>query len=251
MARSIALTVPLGRTSSNEMKTLVGSGNEFACCEPRWWVIDVDVRGDVLDTTIGRPSTPTNPTALPPRIPAHLEIGYAIEQGDGPSNAINRVRLIDAIPGRYIVFANNVTVHLLTPATGAVLIPTQGSSIIASVPYPVATSVMFAWVEIGLAPVVGECVRGVTGNVRGQYTWRAFISSGTAAASTEVLAPPNATKVQVWDSIPWEFRRPTVGAIPVTAGVSAQLFVPNALAIGPSAPVLADRDTMVVWEVLL
>src|SRR5690606_34093396 len=110
-----------------------------------------------------------------PRSPLHVSIEY---DARGPVEGWNGQRVIDAIPGRYLIFASNVTVNVLAPANASLFNVDSPS-----VPKIRAIETLVAVVSGGLAPAGCDGrAPAEGGSMDASFTARVGLGGGGAAS---------------------------------------------------------------------
>lgn len=245
MARNVAILATMPSTTELGRKIpLLTSAEYGGVAGQRWWILDLDVRADYQDTTRGGYQTPdrSGVASFPPRCPLHVSIEY---DARGPVQGWAGVRVIDAVPGRYLIFAANVTVNVLAPASSTLInLDVPGDPKIRGV------DTLVAVVSGGLGPAGcdGRAPAG-GGSMDASFTARVGLGGGAAVA---VRVPAGARSLQIFDSAesPWDWTEPTIGRIGTTGGHSDVVAVPTCLSVAPTDLVTA-REAACVFGVHL
>lgn len=229
MGRSVALLAlpPPTRTVLVGGEPLLSSAEwcSGAARGRRWWILDIDARGNYVDTTSPSFRTPDSLANYPSRAPIHLRVKYTVLT---PTESYKRERVIDAVAGRYLLFGSTVDVEIVYPSPDVALfdvdkptaVPTRlrsDATLIAAVYGGLAP----AGHDDGLAPAEG-------GSIDAAFTWLTDPSSVLSPSSGIVPIPAGARTVQIFDAsgTPWRWAQPTTGLIPTTGGHSARVDIP-------------------------
>jgi hypothetical protein len=243
MARTLALQATLGASTSIATEMQIGDTNEFAACEPCWWIVDLRVNGAVVDNRPGPTAAPTKGALvqLPARADLKVRVDYNVRWSGASNSAYGHSRTFDAIPGRYAFWASTIDVYVLGPADMVSYNPEVPSNYV-----HLGATILVAYVDVGVSPAPPD---GDASNTA-QYTHRLAIPAGAPGAATQVAIPNGARRMQVWDVVTWSWLEPTQGTIPTAAGQSDTVLIPSCSRVGPSAAGAA-RTATAVFEVVL
>lgn len=237
MARVVAALATL--PSSTELRSLrsepLANSSEW-CSGPRtqgrrWWIVDLDPRSTFADTRSPSYRTPDKSAVdtYAPRSPLHVAIDY---DAIGRSEGWNSRRIIDAIPGRYLVFATAVSLYVLGPSDLTTFSLEQRVE-----PKVRGANTLVTAVFGGIAPA-GDVDGLAPGGESSMDASCTLLFDPTApGAPSAVVIPGGARTLQIYDSTgaAWQWSQPTIGGnVPTTGGVSPLVAVPNCLAIAPS-----------------
>lgn len=248
MARTVALlAVPGPNTDLTNRIPLVDS-SEW-CSGPaargrRWWIIDIEPHFDYFDTRGADYLTPDKGgvETYPARAPLYVALEYT---ASGPSEGWAHRRVIDAIPGRYQIFASTVNAYVLAPpgAKTFSLEQRRPSSIRDA-------NTLVGAVFAGIAPA-GD-VDGLAPAEGGSIDASLTVQVNPTSQSL-VTIPNGARTVQIFDSSAsaWRWARPVTGLIPTTGGHSARVDVPGSCLALEAGDVATSRTVACVFGVHL
>jgi len=232
---------------------LVRSTGHCGTDEPRWWVVDIGVRAQVVDTSAGAVSRPGPSTFKSREFGSRAPLHFALEVGlSDRRSGSSREWLIDATSLRTYVFASTITIHLRGPSS-----LTSYTDIGKS---PIAKQVVFCQVSAGLWPCDTEHLRvGVPGpsSYANNCTLRVWVPAGSVDVAVQI--PPGARTLAIFDasgsSAAWAWQLSEAaatrsGLIDVVDGQTPETaLVPNFAYVAPATPVGRDREVLLVFGV--
>ena len=221
--------------------------------EPRWWMVDIGVRAQVVDTSAGAVSRPGaaafKSREFGSRAPLHISLEVALS--DRRSGSI-REWLLDATSLRACVFASTINVRVAGPSSLHDYCDPGKSQI--------GKQVVFAQISAGLWPLDTEHQRvgAPMPNVRSNNcTIRVFVPAGESSVAVPI--PTGARSLAIFDasgsSLPWawqlgESAAGRSGLIVVANGQSLETaLVPNFTHVAPAVRGDRDREVLLVFGV--